>query len=338
MILTQTDAFRKFISFPAEALSSLREGNRTEQAQALAAEGTKTIMKIVKSAAIQVKDAISQARGNAATGLASSGSSSVEDMSFSDLEMYLIGQAPLLTALYNESASVAVRAREQAQLLLDFGAAMRSLGQSESAEVGTPSNVGTSTMAIGLASWASSTAAYEKAVCETELFVEKLADYVRGTRSVKECIDSRSKASSELTEARDLLERLRAQSVALASAPPTPTSGKEKAQNEIDLAAAQKTSADARVYYDKCASGVIAETERLRTNMRTDFKMMLLDFVSIQVRTEMKLAQAWEKIREEVTKGAVAEGVIVNNNTSTDVGKIQGLGNDQQFGQSSISY
>jgi hypothetical protein len=116
---------------------------------------------------------------------------------------------------------------------------------------------------------------------------------------------------------------------------------KKRFKNEIDLAAAQKTSADARVFYDKCAAGVIAETERLRTNMRTDFKLMLLDFVSIQVRTEMKLAQAWEKIREEVNKGAVAEGVIVNNNNTLaiDSGRIQGLGgNENQFGNSSISY
>ena len=96
----------------------------------VAEEGKRTVLRLLKTATVQVQSAIAQARGAPAASAATSGASvSVEDMSFHDLDQYLLGQAPLLTALYNESAAVAVRAREQAQLLLDFGASLRALGR-----------------------------------------------------------------------------------------------------------------------------------------------------------------------------------------------------------------
>jgi hypothetical protein len=304
--LLSADPFRKFISFPPEAFAGLRDSARTEKVKGVAEEGKKQILKLVKTASVAVQGAIAQARGApnaAAVGSSTSASKTAEDLSFADLETYLLGQAPLLTALYNESASVAVRAREQAQLLLDFGASLRSLGQAE----GGP--LGTSLASVGLASWAASTAAYEQAVCETELFVEKLADYVRGTRAVKECVESRGKASAELAEAVGEVERLRALIVAL-GASPTANAIKDKAQAEIDLQIAQKVSADTRAAYDKCAAGVIAEVERLRAGMRADFQGMALDFIAIQVRTELKLAAAWERIANDVATNAAAEGAV----------------------------
>ena len=306
---------------PQESLAEVEKGARGELVKGIAEEGKRTVLKLIKTATVQAKAIVAQARGQpqVAVAAAGSGSATVEDMSFADLEQYLLGQAPLVTALYNEAAGVAVRAREQAQLLLDFGSALRALGQSETgagagagaaapAAAGGVGSLSSSLMSVGLASWAASTAAYEQAVCETELFVEKLADYVRLTRAVKECLDSRARASADLSEATSELERLRAVGVALANGPMTPTSGKDKAQNEIDLQIAQKAAADARAFYDKAAASVLSETERLRANMRLDFRAMLLDFVSIQVRTELKLSQAWERIREETARVATAEG------------------------------
>ncbi len=144
-------------------------------------------------------------------------------------------------------------------------------------------------------------------MCETELFVEKIADYVRGTRAVKECVDARGKASAELAEAVGEVERLRALIVACAASP-SPSAAKDKAQAEMDLSIAQKLSADARTFYDKCAAGVIAEVERLRGGMRGDFKGMLLDFIAVQIRTELKLAAAWERVMADAASAAAAEG------------------------------
>jgi hypothetical protein len=301
--LPLADPFRKFISFSPEAFAGLRDSARTDKVKGVAEEGKKQILKLVKTSVIAVQGAIASARGapNASAAGSSSASRSTEDISFAELETYLLGQAPLLTALYNESASVAVRAREQAQLLLDFGASLRALGQAE----GGP--LGSSLASVGLASWAASTAAYEQAVCETELFVERLADYVRGTRAVKECVDSRGRASAELAEAVGEVERLRSLIVALGSSP-TPNAARDKAQAEIDLQIAQKVSADTRAAYDRVAAGVIAEVERLRVGMRVDFQGMALDFIAIQVRTELKLAGAWERIANDVAANAVAEG------------------------------
>ena len=57
--------------------------------------------------------------------------SSPDDAAFAEVEAYLLGQAGPLTAVYNAAAALAVRYREQAQLLLDHGAALRSLGGTE---------------------------------------------------------------------------------------------------------------------------------------------------------------------------------------------------------------
>jgi len=74
------------------------------------------------------------------------------------------------------------------------------------------------------------------------------------------------------------------------------------------MAAAQRASTAAREFYDRAAAGLIGEVERMRAHMRADFKGMLLDFVSVQVRTELKLAQAWQRIEAEAARAAAAEG------------------------------
>jgi hypothetical protein len=140
---------------------------------------------------------------------ASAAARSAEDASFRDLEGYLLGSAPLVTALYNASAVHALRAREQAQLLLDFGAALRALGQTEGGALGD------SLSAVGLAAWASSTAEYEAAVCATEALVERLADYVRLARAVRETLDARARASADLADALTHVERLKARCASL---------------------------------------------------------------------------------------------------------------------------
>ncbi len=111
--------------------------------------------------------------------------SSIEDASFASLEAYVLGQAGPLTAVYNASAALAIRYREQAQLLLDHGAALRSLGSTEGGAYGA------SLSGVGLSTWAASTAAYEQAVQETELWVERLADHVRGLRATRELLEER---------------------------------------------------------------------------------------------------------------------------------------------------
>jgi hypothetical protein len=276
---------------PAEPFTALREGSRSDQMKDVAVQGKKQVMRVLKTATVIVKDAIAQARGNAPSSAPASTASSrtVEDSSFRDLEMYLLGQAPLITALYNSSAALALRAREQAQLLLDLGAAMRALGQTETGALGESLN------SVGLACWASSTAAYEAAVCDTEALVERLADYVRLTRAVRETLDTRSRASADLADAITTVERLRSLVTSL-SMSTAPSAAKDKYSADTDLSEAQKAAAEARTQYDAGAAAVIMEVDKLRGSMVVDFRSMLLDFVHTQLKTELKLAQAWEKV------------------------------------------
>jgi len=284
---------------PAGPFTALREGSRGDQLKGAAAEGKRVVLKALKTAKVLVQDAIAQARGSGGgpsggggTSVAPAGGAaaarSAEDASFRDLEGYLLGSAPLVTALYNASAAHALRAREQAQLLLDFGAALRALGQTEGGALGD------SLSAVGLAAWASSTAEYEAAVCATEALVERLADYVRLARAVRETLDARARASADLADALTHVERLKALVASLAHSA-APSAAKDRYAAEAELGEAQRLAAAARVEYDAAAAGVVAEAARARAGQAADVRAMLLDFVTTQVRTELKLAAAWEK-------------------------------------------
>lgn len=299
-------AFKNFISMPAEPFSALRDGSRNQMVKGVAEKSKRTVLRVIKLATVLAKSAISQARGTGAAPVAvtSTANKTAEDAAFRDLELYLLGQAPLLTGLYNAAAATAVRSREQAQLLLDFGAALRSMGQTEGGALGE------SFTQVGLASWAASTAAYEAAVCETEAVVEKLADYVRGTRAIRETLDSRSEASAERADCLAEVERL-TNLISSLNANPTPQGMKDRAQAETELVEAKKAASEARSEYDSAAAAVVAEVERHRGALLIDFRSMLLDFVTTQVRTEMKLAAAWEKVAGETAGNVNAEAIGV---------------------------
>lgn len=267
--LCASDALKKFVTLPYDALAAVRDGSRGEMVRSVVADSRSRVMKLVKTATTTLTTTIAEVRAtsfvrlhgpdaprvlshcghreaarcyqvaragrraprtayrshshlashfftwtihhhphsSASTthlsthartqvrgggGLASvtagggfTKGSSADDAAFASIESYLLGQAGPLTAVYNAAAALAIRYREQAQLLLDHGAALRSLGSTEGGAFGG------SLSSVGLSTWAASTAAYEQAVQETELFVERLADHVRGLRATKELLEER---------------------------------------------------------------------------------------------------------------------------------------------------
>lgn len=267
-----------------EAMAVIREGNSATQRTLQS--GKKTIVALLKTASSAASDAFASVRGG--PGVVTT-SSATQDVAFAELDAYLTAQAPLVALLYNAAANVASRSREQAQLLLEYGQTLRALGGTEGGAVGA------SLTSIGTASWAASTTAYEQAVCQTEAFVEKLADYVRDARAIRFTLDERARASRVLSDASSDVDRLRALLTALSSSA-APSAMRDRQAAEAELPGAVRTATDARAYYDKTAASILAEVERTRTNMRADFRAMLLDFTSIQLRTELKLAAAWESI------------------------------------------
>jgi hypothetical protein len=272
-----------------------REGNGA--AQRTLETGKKTLVRLLKTASSVAHDAIATVRGGGSTA-ASSVSASTQDVAFAELDAYLSAQAPLVELLHGAAEKLAQRSREQAALLLEFGHSLRALGTAEGGSIGT--NLTTA----GTASWASSTTAYEQSVCHMEAFVEKLADYVRDARSIRTTLDERARASHALSEAAGEVDRLRALLTALSSSvAPTAMRDRQAAESELPAAAAAATAA--RAYYDKTVASVLTEVERKRTCMKTDFRSILLDFVSIQVRTENKLAAAWEVTAQKIGGGAL---------------------------------
>lgn len=311
------DAVVKFTTLSDASFAALRDASRSASAvvsSAAVAAGT-GMLKAIRAAGTAISNAVADARApaggdgaapgapGAAPGstVSSSAGKSAEDLSFGELETYLLHQAPLITALYNAAAESAVKYREDAQQLLDFGASLRALGTSEGG------GLGSSLTAVNLSTWAASTAAYEQAVQESEMWVERLADHVRSSRAVREMIAERQSASAALADALSVVERLRAHITAL-QASPSASAAADKAKAETELTTAQTVVAEARVYYDKVAAAVIGEVERHRSHLRVDFRSMLLDYAVIQQRTAAKLAAAWEKAVPECTGAIATEG------------------------------
>jgi hypothetical protein len=132
------------------------------QVRSVVAESRARVMRLLKTATTTLTTTIAEVRSGSGIGSSHAGAgsytkgSSADDAAFASIEAYLLGQAGPLTAVYNASAALAVRYREQAQLLLDHGASLRSLGGTE----GGP--YGASLSGVGLSTWAASTAAYEQ--------------------------------------------------------------------------------------------------------------------------------------------------------------------------------
>lgn len=289
------DATIKFLTLPHEALTALREASSSAGATVRAAAG----------ATVRGFNKVVKVTSNVISGSGSSSgaamSKSAEDLSFQEVEAYLVGQAPLVATLYNAAAMLAGQYRIQAQLLLEYGGALRSLGAVEGGALGAAE------ASAGLAIWGASTVAYEQAAQETELFVEDLADYVRGASAVNDMISERSKASASLADALAHVEHLRAQSGLLQSNP-TPANAQKRAVVESELLSAQVAVTDGRAYYDRCAASVIAELERYRAAMRVDFKAMFTRLLSTQARASTKLEKAWSNIADSTNAAVLAEG------------------------------
>lgn len=312
--LSQCDPLTKFLTLPDAQFTAMRDAQRSASAvvsSAAAAAGS-GVMRFLRATGTAISYAVDSAKGSGTGaagaaggpgvgGVSGSGGKSAEDLSFEELEAYLTHQAPLLALLYTAAAESAVKHREDAQALLDYGAALRALGTSEGG------GLGTSLTAVYLSTWAASTAAYEQAVQESELWVERLGDTVRGVRAVQEMMGERQRASAALSEALSVVERLRAHITAL-QASPSPSAATEKGKAEAELTTAQTAVTEARAYYDKVAASVIAETERYRASLNRDFRSMLLDYVAAQQRTQAKLAAAWDKAVPECTGAVTVEG------------------------------
>jgi len=302
--LSVSDPVRKFISLPAEAFAALRDAKKSTTAMvshAAAAAGS-GVVRALKSAATSISNV---ARGRGDSGAAGAGAvrggRSAEDLSFGELEGYVLQQAPLVTALYNQAAAQAIKHREQAQLLLEYGAALRALGTADGGALGNALSQ------CGAAVWAGSTGAYEQAVAESELLVERIADAVRGIRAAKELLQERSRASAALADSLSVVEHLRARVTALA-ANPSAGAAADRARLEGELAGAQSAVTSARQYYDKVAASVIGEVERYRAGLRADFRSMLLDLAHCYARSAAKLAAAWEGITAQLAAAVTQEG------------------------------
>lgn len=306
-VLGKSPVLQSFLTDSAEILAGKREGTSTKpSAKAGAAAGA------VKDAAVSggskvfsfIKGAVSSdSKGDDSKPLGASASMSAEDLSFSELENYLLQRATLVNSIYTQAAAAVVHWREQAQLLLEYGAGLRGLAGGE----GGP--LGTSLSATGLSVWTASTASYEQAVQESELWVELLADEVRSSKAIEELIKERRNASSSLADALSAVEKLKAQITALASAA-TSTAAKEKADAETELGKAVQRVQECRSRYDTVAASAISEVDRYRLHEEKAWKKMMLDWATIQWRNNHKLSMAWEKILPEVEASMAHEGAM----------------------------
>lgn len=298
-LLSAADVVKQFVSLGADAFSALTAAKKSATAMmtgAAAAAGG-GVVRLIKTAAGAIRS-VARGRGESSAGAAPKGKST-EDISFEEIEAYMLNQAPIVTALYNQAAAQAVRHREQAQLLLEYGGAIRALGSSEGGALGN------ALAQSGIALWADSTSSYELSVEESELYVERLADIVRGIRAGKEMLDERTRASSNLADSLAVVESLRARLTALTT---SPAQAADKSRVENELVAAQSAVTSSRAQYDATAANVIAEVERYRSSLRADFTSILLDLTNIYARMADKHATAWAALGPITAAAITAEG------------------------------
>jgi hypothetical protein len=270
-----------------------REGTASAVTKKAMTSGKSTFMKLLKNASGLASDAMAQVRGESASASLITTPRNAEDMAFQELEAYLYTQAPMLVTLYNAAAGLAARYKEEAERQRDYALSLRALASVEGTSGG--GSVGDGLNWLGVSSFASCTSTYEQACVHAELLVEKLADFVRGNKAVREALEARTEASGELIASAGEVERLRAHITALSNSH-SANAAMERAKAEAEQGAALRRSQEAREYYNRAAEALLNDVERLRGGMRMDLQTILLDFTLLQLRTEHTISLSWEQV------------------------------------------
>ncbi|KAF4043209.1 Vps5-like protein [Phytophthora infestans] len=225
------------------------------------------------------------------------------DIEVEDMMAYIEGLEPIMTGLHKHAHGLTKRAREIADGLFEFGVSFTLLGKSEE----NPS-LQEGLNHIGHCSDKLSILAAEHAEREALHFEEPIFDYIRLVGAVKAALQKRNEVRCAYGAA---VANLEAKEAALSKLLKHTRGGssEEKVQvAESEVRTAQQQMEDAKLEDDIVTERVLREVERFKREKLADFKLIILDYIQMQIEYSKKVEEEWQKVIPHLTMIHVENG------------------------------
>ncbi|RLN14208.1 hypothetical protein BBJ28_00004769 [Nothophytophthora sp. Chile5] len=225
------------------------------------------------------------------------------DVEVEEMMAYIDGLEPIMMGLHKHAHGLTKRAREIADGLFEFGVSFTLLGKSEE----NPS-LQEGLSHIGRCSDQLSILAAEHAEREALHFEEPIFDYIRLVGAVKAALQKRNDVRCAYGTAVTDLETKEAAVAKLLKHSRGGVSEEKLQLAESEVRAAQQHVDDAKLEDDIVTERVLREVERFKREKLADFKLIILDYIQMQIEYSKKVEDEWQQVIPKLAQIHVENG------------------------------
>eukprot|EP00578_Thalassiosira_sp_NH16_P011384 CAMPEP_0181115478 /NCGR_PEP_ID=MMETSP1071-20121207/21452_1 /TAXON_ID=35127 /ORGANISM="Thalassiosira sp., Strain NH16" /LENGTH=567 /DNA_ID=CAMNT_0023199685 /DNA_START=78 /DNA_END=1781 /DNA_ORIENTATION=+ len=227
--------------------------------------------------------------------------SSPDDDLFDEIERYVEALNVQMKRVSNQAAGLTRKSREVANGLFEFGLAFHQLGQSEGEELGTKLQLmgGTADTLSGMAA--------TRADAELRRLEEPFKDYLKTVHAVKLALGRRHDKRVSYTA---LLHEIQTREVSLHRARMTPGSEGRAYSTEMSLQRYQAAANVAQEEYAECSQRVLREVDRFKREKAEEMKVVVLDFITLQIEVERAMEKVWGELVPKLEEGGDVQGGV----------------------------
>jgi sorting nexin-1/2 len=223
---------------------------------------------------------------------------SPDDDLFDEIERYIEALAIQMRRVSTQASGMVRKSKELAHGYFEFGLAFHQLSQSEGEALGRKLELMGGT-ADTLSAMASSHADQEWRKLD-----EPFKDYLKTIQGVKVALSRRhdkrvsySALLHEIQTREGNLHRLRM----------TPGSEAKAYSTEMSLQRYQAAAEAAREEYAECSQRVLREVDRFKREKAEEMKLVVLDFITLQIKVNREMEQIWGELVPQLEEGSVGE-------------------------------
>lgn len=227
------------------------------------------------------------------------------DLKFEEILQYITHLETQMSSVSKHTSILVKHNRAMANSLFEFGQAFTWLGQSEG------DSLGAALTQMGNTADQLSVLATENSEAESILLDEPLEEYVRLLNSVKIAMKRRQEKKNVYVDAiLDLEAKQAAYNKVLGVA------GKEESANSklVLVEKSQSLVDTSKIEYEEVSERLLEEFDRFKREKAEDMKLILLNYVNLQVQFNKKTEKAWSDLLPHLKDITTETGMVFSAN------------------------
>lgn len=230
------------------------------------------------------------------------------DLKFEEILQYITHLETQMTSVSKHTTVLVKHNRAMANALFEFGQAFTWLGQSEGDALGA------ALTQMGNTADQLSVLATENVEAEAIFLDEPLEEYVRLLNSVKIAMKRRQDKKNAYINAIIDYEAKQASYNKVLGVP-----GKEESANsKLALVEKAQTAVEtSKTEYEEVSERLLEEFDRFKKEKAEDMKLILLNYVNLQVQFNKKTEKAWSDLLPHLKEITTETGMIFSDNFTT---------------------